>query len=1418
MSVTSKPTVNRTFGELFSDCKGKVDSLQHKLGSFLPSMPGMPVGKFLDISLGVDIHPTALPPSPAFPVPHIGMVFDIMGAIVAAVATHIPPPPSEGPVSAGAMALQLVKGMAPSVKVHGQWIANAGISIQHLPGIILHALPTVVPLSSSEMWMGSSTVLADGSPCSTQFHPALSCNIVGFPSVLRKMKKPKPKISLMAPTSLLLNITSAGRPVLVGGPPIIDLFQLCVKLGLKGLGKLWKKIGNKFQKLINKVKNPKLKKILQKTKCILFGEPVDAATGRVYTNNTDFELPGPIPFIWERTYYSDAEIDGPLGYNWHHSYNMGIYDMGDCFTLRLSDGRETALPKLEPGESYFDRMEQLTWKTEGKEYILEDASGLRYSFNGNINREGYRMLSEISTADGFRIRFKYNSRGELLEIIDSRGCKLLVDSDLDGRITRIYTYNGDERNDLVRYTYDEGGNMVKTTDALDISKYFEYKGHLLSRLTNQSGMSFHWEYQGEGDEARCIHTWGDGGVLEYYMEYGEGFTRSRNGLGHTTEYFYDDRNLIYKVVDANGGITRQLYNGYEELEVTVNPEGLSTKSFYDENGKVSQTVNENGEVTRYSYDERQNLILVQSPGGKKMTWEYDAYDRVAKRTTSAGDELSYTYEGPLLTQVTDRKGRVFRLAYNSRYDLESLTYPNGLCRRWEYSSRGDLEAACDVKGNYTRYTYDKAGNLTGVEDADGNTHCFTYDASGNLTGAKDKLHEVAFRYGPMGVLTGRSQNGREIQFEYDTELRLRSILNEGGEKYSFETDGLGQVIRETGFDGIQREYIRDGAGRVRKVLRPGERWTSYEYDGTGNIVKEEQYDGASTAYRYDTDGFMIEALNEEGLIRIGRDKAGRPTGEEQGGHTISRRYNKQGECIRITSSLGADLELSHDEEGHLQNIQSGGWDASWKRDHTGLELYRELAGGVSVHTERDRFGRETHKRVGVRNAEQSRMNYHWGTGNRLHGIENELTGKHARFDYDAFDNLIKAEYEEPGKETETIYRVPDAIGNLYRSRNQGDRRYGKGSRLLEDAHFFFHYDVEGNLVFKEFKKPRGYSSLGREAIEKKYSIRFKGSATGWLYEWSADGMLRKVVNPQQGKVRFGYDPLGRRTYKEVKGLRTHWLWDGNVPLHEWQTVRKEPEATLDIVTWVFEEGSFVPCARLTETKQESIVTDYLGTPSQMFDTEGNKTWEAELDIYGKVRTFEGRSLKDCPFRYQGQYEDEETGLYYNRFRYYDPSIGSYISQDPIGLKGNNPTMYGYVKNCNIQIDLYGLDVYELVAASDGWYPVYEKGQLNPTSYRRLNKGDVYKIGESQNPARRYSQTRLDEARINRSTATSVAIDANGKPILDANGNTVTAGLQRKVDPSTIGNTKQADRLIETQKITAYEQENGHLPAGNKTHH
>ena len=100
-----------------------------------------------------------------------------------------------------------------------------------------------------------------------------------------------------------------------------------------------------------------------------------------------------------------------------------------------------------------------------------------------------------------------------------------------------------------------------------------------------------------------------------------------------------------------------------------------------------------------------------------------------------------------------------------------------------------------------------------------------------------------------------------------------------------------------------------------------------------------------------------------------------------------------------------------------------------------------------------------------------------------------------------------------------------------------------------------------------------------------------------------------------------------------------------------------------------------------------MVSDHLGTPLELYDGGGTKTWQAQLDSYGQVRVGLGR-VQDCPFRYQGQYEDTETGLYYNRFRYYDPEVGQYISQDPIRLAGGIK-QYSYVDNPTSWLDVLG---------------------------------------------------------------------------------------------------------------------------------
>ena len=436
--------------------------------------------------------------------------------------------------------------------------------------------------------------------------------------------------------------------------------------------------------------------------------------------------------------------------------------------------------------------------------------------------------------------------------------------------------------------------------------------------------------------------------------------------------------------------------------------------------------------------------------------------------------------------------------------------------------------------------------------------------------------------------------------------------------------------------------------------------------------------------------------------------------------------------------------------------------------------------------------------------------YQWGVDYRLYDIiDHAYKDRDASFEYDDRGYLVRAIYDRK----EEQFRTPDKLGNLYETKDKRDRKY-KNSQLQQDRTYYYHYDVEGNLIFKEHIKDIGYRPVFSGGELRDRGINPKSTGKGLLYTWNANGSLRAVTNLEGTTYRFRYDAFGRRLEKRRMSSTFRFVWDGNVLLHE--TFKKDNSENTELTTWVFE--GFVPTAKLVNGKAYSIISDHLGTPILAVDSDGMEVWNRQLDIYGRVRKeYKHSSLGDevfpfVPFLYQGQYYDFETKLAYNRFRYYSPETGAYISQDPIRLSGNNPNLYAYVGDSNWWVDRFGLDVYGLYTNADGWYPVYTKGQQQPTSYVFMKKDELYKIGESQNPSTRYSKIALKEGRINKSGAKSVAVDANGKVLQGQTAELVMEFFDK-------GGTKQADRLLENQLLENYKEQNGgDLPAGNKTCH
>ena len=230
------------------------------------------------------------------------------------------------------------------------------------------------------------------------------------------------------------------------------------------------------------------------------------------------------------------------------------------------------------------------------------------------------------------------------------------------------------------------------------------------------------------------------------------------------------------------------------------------------------------------------------------------------------------------------------------------------------------------------------------------------------------------------------------------------------------------------------------------------------------------------------------------------------------------------------------------------------------------------------------------------------------------------------------------------------------------------------------------------MIFKEHIKDVGYRPFFSGSELRDLGINPKSTGKGILYTWNANGSLRSVTDLQGTTYRFRYDAFGRRLEKRRMSSTFRFVWDGNVLLHE--TFKKDNSENTELTTWVFE--GFVPTAKLVNGKAYSIISDHLGTPILAIDSDGMEVWNRQLDIYGRVRKeYKHSSLGDevfpfVPFLYQGQYYDFETNLAYNRFRYYSPETGAYISQDPIGLEGNNPNIYAYVEDSNWWLDIFGL--------------------------------------------------------------------------------------------------------------------------------
>ncbi len=223
------------------------------------------------------------------------------------------------------------------------------------------------------------------------------------------------------------------------------------------------------------------------------------------------------------------------------------------------------------------------------------------------------------------------------------------------------------------------------------------------------------------------------------------------------------------------------------------------------------------------------------------------------------------------------------------------------------------------------------------------------------------------------------------------------------------------------------------------------------------------------------------------------------------------------------------------------------------------------------------------------------------------------------------------------------------------------------------------------------------------------------------YEYDAENrLIRAEGNGPEGRftAHYHYDALGRRTRKTVTTQRgiteTRFLWQGFRLLQEQQHNGQYQ-------TYIYDpKEAYSPLARVDHLRDDShgdilwFSTDLNGAPLDITDEQGQLRWSGHYGSFGEVtrqtagfhRLARQAALHHQPLRYAGQYADSETGLHYNLFRYYDPQVGRFTVQDPIGLAGGDLNLYNYAPNPYVWIDPLGLALSGVdFSGSPSLYPV-----------------------------------------------------------------------------------------------------------------
>ncbi|MFT4435084.1 RHS repeat-associated core domain-containing protein [Caballeronia sp. 15715] len=1184
------------------------------------------------------------------------------------------------------------------ILVNGLMRTTIGTHTYHMPGLHFpigasFGGPDIkIPSHDSEAFMGSKTVLANNDPMSFAALPALSCSAVGLKPTDKKGSHMQ-RSYLSLPTSVMLPIP-AGRPVLVGGPPMFNMAAV-----LKGL--------------FDAFRGSQLAKDLFKNwpsgfiKCVIFdAEPVNSVTGEVVVQQSDFTVAGRLPLEWNRYYASHDSFCGIAGHGWQTPADTRLelaLCEGDVVAYAAFCDHLTAFAELPAQAGWDSRV--YDWQNghalyrDGDDLVLRtrESHEYRYPLPRTWKEEVEFLapharlvlrLSRFSDLNGNAWQFERAPDGAMRSVAEwsgdaPTGRKLLVDA---GRFT-LADAEG-LSHPLVRYELDAARNLVAVFDALEKPYCFEYaaRGNMV-RHTDRNGLSFHYSHQLHEDGLwRVDHAWGDHGLFDYRFVYDleRLETRLTNSLGHTTVLQYDDRGLPVARIGPLGDVYSYQYDEQCRTTAEIDPAGNKTTWDYDAFGNLLELTRPDKSVIATRYDEDLKPVCIVDPEDGKWRQEWDARGNLLAQTTPLGVRTRFRYDARgQLVCVIDAAGQETRLDFDAYGFVARLIDPLGHSTRFAHDARGNLIRQVNANGDVSLFHHDAKNRLMScVLPGERNIRC-SYDAEDDLTRYVDELgRETRFEYfGQGNVSTRIDPDGTRVGYRYDTEEQLTGVVNQRGELWRLVRDAGGRLIEEVDYWGQARRYEYDIAGHLTRAVDPLGQALEMKCDPLGRIVARRAGDGEQESYAYNQRGQLVEARNPFSLVQ--------------------REYSADGRLVREAQrQQGGEgtLDYTYDAAGRLASQTQ-----SWR--HAGAD--------EDAFSQTQRFGYDvrgslTSQQIG----ESEPLRFAFDSVGRLSAqcVNERLT---YRFGYDTAGRLARHATERRGcADDSTEYRY-DASGNLTQRR---DSRMGADAYRYDPlGQIVAHMDPAGNVRRFVYDRAGDRFAVVREGGDGRVLLHHDGTVLEMdragqtvvrrtpdgaeqALQWDAFGRLRRLVNEKGERWEYLYDALSRRVCKGKQGgpERTWFVWDGDALGGD---VTGGGAAKACARFFAYRLGTFEPLAMnvsngLDETSIFYYQNDPHGAPVRVRADDGSVVWEGRYGVTGGIDS-DGMRRIEQPIRLQGQYYDGESGLSYNRFRYYDANTGCFISRDPIGLEGGEnpyqfaPNVFGWIDPLGLSDEILG---------------------------------------------------------------------------------------------------------------------------------